>query len=473
MKMRWIANFIAASIVSVAASGAAAQSAITEQAAHALGVSAYLYFYPLITMDVTRKQLTNVERVEGIHGPMNTFVSLTEYPSADMKVVVRPNFDTLYTSAFLDLTAEPMIVSAPDTGGRYYLLPMLDMWTDVFASPGSRTTGTQAANFLVTPPGWNGTVPPGMARIAAPTPYVWIIGRTKTDGPRDYDEVHKIQAGYRITPFSEWGGAAKPVLGKVDPSVDMKTPPKIQVDTMPADKFFAYAAELLKVNPPHITDQPIIAQLKRIGIEPGQSFDLTKAEPTVRKALESAPADARQLMAWKLPTIARVANGWSMNTDTMGVYGNYYLKRAIVAQTGLGANLPEDAIYPINLADDSGKPLDGANRYTLHFEKTDLPPVDAFWSVTLYDDEGFPVPNPLNRFAVSSWMPFKYNGDGSLDLYFQNENPGADKEANWLPAPKGSFNVLMRLYAPRSEALTGKWNPPPVRRASLPGLGGQ
>jgi hypothetical protein len=473
MKMRWIANVIAASIVSLAAYGAAAQSAITEQEAHAIGVTAYLYFYPLITMDVTRKQPTNVERVEGIHGPMNTFVSLAEYPSADMKVVVRPNFDTLYTSAFLDLTTEPMIVSAPNTDGRYYLLPMLDMWTDVFASPGWRTTGTQAANFLVTPPGWNGTVATGMAHIAAPTPYVWIIGRTKTDGPQDYDAVHKIQAGYKITPLSEWGATAKPPLGKIDPSVDMKTPPKIQVDTMPAGRFFAYAAELLKVNPPHITDQPIIAQFKRIGIEPGQSFDLAKAEPTVRKALESAPADAQQLMAWKLPTIARVANGWSMNTDTMGVYGNYYLKRALVAQAGLGANLPEDAIYPINLADESGKPLDGANRYILHFEKTDLPPVDAFWSVTLYDEAGFPIPNTVNRFAVSSWMPFNYNGDGSLDLYFQNENPGVDKEANWLPAPKGSFNVLMRLYAPRSEALTGKWNPPPVRRASLPGLGGQ
>jgi hypothetical protein len=473
MKIGWITHFIAASIVSLAASGAAAQSAITEQEAHALGVSAYLYFYPLITMDLTRKQLTNVERVEGIHGPMNTFVSLAEYPSADMKVVVRPNFDTLYSTAFLDLTTEPMIVSAPNTDGRYYLLPMLDMWTDVFASPGSRTTGTQAANFLVTPPGWTGAVPPAMARIAAPTPYVWIIGRTKTDGPKDYDAVHKIQAGYKITPLSEWGGAAKPVLGKVDPSVDMKTPPKIQVDTMPADRFFAYAAELLKVNPPHITDQPIIAQLKRIGIEPDLSFDLTKAEPTVRKALESAPADAQQLMAWKLPTIARVANGWSMNTDTMGVYGNHYLKRAMIAQAGLGANLPEDAIYPINLADESGKPLDGTNRYILHFEKADLPPVDAFWSVTLYDDDGFPIPNPVNRFAVSSWMPFKYNGDGSLDLYFQNENPPADKEANWLPAPNGPFNVLMRLYAPRSEALTGKWNPPPVKRASLPGLGGR
>ncbi len=473
MKTGWATLLSAALIGLQAACGARAQSAITEQEAHAIGVQAYLYFYPIVTMDLTRRQLTNVERPEGIHAPMNTFVSLKEYPSADMRVVVRPNFDTLYTSAYLDLMAEPMVVSAPDTGGRYYLLPMLDMWTDVFASPGWRTTGTQAANFLVTPPGWTGAVPPGMTRIEAPTPYVWIIGRTKTDGPQDYDAVHKIQAGYKITPLSGWGKPAQPMLGKADPSVDMKTPPKIQVDTMPAGKFFAYAAELLKANPPHITDQPIIAQLQKIGIEPGKSFDLDKAEPAVRKALANAPEDAQQLMAWKLPTLARVVNGWSMNTDTMGVYGNYYLKRAIVAQLGLGANLPEDAVYPTNLADESGKPLDGSNKYKLHFEKTDLPPVDAFWSITVYDSEGFQVPNPFNRFAVSSWMPFKYNADGSLDLYFQNENPGADKEANWLPAPKDAFNLLMRLYAPRLEALTGKWNPPPITRVSLPSLGGQ
>src|SRR5262249_17467743 len=233
---------------------------------------------------------------------------------------------------------------------------------------------------------------------------------------------------------------------------------------MPADKFFAYAAELLKVNPPHITDQPIVAQLRKIGIEPGRSFDMAKLDPAIRSALASAPQDALKLMAWKLPTIARVAKGWSMNTDPMGVYGNYSLKRAIVAQAGLGANLPEDAIYPLNLADKTGKPLDGANKYALHFDKSDLPPADAFWSVTLYDPEGFQVANPLNRFAVSSWMPFAYNADGSLDLYFQNQSPGTDKQANWLPAPKGEFNLMMRLYAPRSEALTGKWNPPPVTR---------
>ena len=325
---------------------------ITAQEAQAIGVEAYLYFYPLLSVDITRRVATNVPagRVPGF-GPHNMFHSFAEYPAGDFKTVVRANFDTLYSSAFLDLTKGPVVVSVPDTGGRYYLLPMLDMWTDVFASPGWRTTGTEAADYLLTPPGWTGTVPSGMTRISAPTPYVWIIGRTKTDGPHDYDAVHKIQSGYKVTPLSDWGKPAKPVEAKVDPTVDMKTPPKSQVDTMPADKYFAYAAELLKINPPHITDEPIIARMKRIGIEPGKSFDLGKVDPTIRDALKSVPEQAQELMASKQPTVARVVNGWQMNTDTMGVYGNYYLKRAIITQWGLGANLPEDAIYPTNLCD--------------------------------------------------------------------------------------------------------------------------
>ena len=224
----------------------------------------------------------------------------------------------------------------------------------------------------------------------------------------------------------------------------------------------------MRVNPPHITDEPICARMRRIGIEPGKSFDFAKLDQAVQKALASAPADAQALMKWKVPTLARVVNYWSMNTDTMGVYGNYYLKRAIVAQLGLGANVPEDAIYPLNLGDETGKSLSGTNKYVLHFDKSQLPPVNAFWSVTLYDSEGFQIANILNRFAVSSWMPFKHNPDGSLDLYFQNENPGAGKEANWLPAPKGAFNLTMRLYAPKEDALTGKWNPPPVTKIEGP-----
>ena len=465
-----------AALSSLTVSASAQTLAVTEQEAHAIGVDAYVYLYPLVIMDVTRQQSTNIEPGKEFgKGPMNTFTSVQEYPPANFKGVVRVNFDTLYSIAWLDLTKEPMIVSAPNTDGRYYLLPMLDMWTDVFASPGWRTTGTQAGNFVVTPPGWRPDLrdrfidefrlPKDTQRIEAPTPFVWIIGRTKTDGPPDYDAVHKIQAGYKVTPLSEWGKTPKPVEVKIDPTVDMKTPPKVQVDTMPADKFFAYAAELLKVNPPHITDEPIIAQMRKIGIESGKSFDMAKVNPAIRNALSGAPEEGQKLMEWKLSTLARVANGWSLNTDTMGVYGNYYLKRAIIAQVGLGANLPEDAIYPINLGDETGKPLDGANKYILHFDKNGMPPANAFWSVTLYDPEGFQVANILNRFAASSWMPFKYNADGSLDLYFQNESPGKDKEANWLPAPGGGFNLTMRIYAPKLEALTGKWNPPPVVRA--------
>jgi hypothetical protein len=467
-----IALMLGLFLCSVLSPAVQAQSALTEQEAHAIGVDAYLYLYPLVTMDLTRKQFTNIKPGEEFgKGPMNMFVNVPAYPPADLKVVVRANFDTLYSLAWLDLTKEPLVVSAPDTDGRFYLLPMLDMWTDVFASPGWRTTGTKAGNFLVTPPGWVGTVPEGFTRLAAPTPYIWTIGRTKTDGPADYDAVHKIQTGYKVTPLSLWGKAPEPMIVTIDPSVDMKTPPKVQVDTMPAAKYFTYAAELLKLHPAHLTDEPILAQIKRIGIEPGKSFDFDKLDPTVKKALESAPEEAQQLMTWKVPTLARVTNGWSMNTDTMGVYGNYYLKRAIIAQIALGMNLPEDAFYPINLFDNTGKPLDGANKYTIHFDKGATPPANSFWSITLYDAEGFQVANVLNRFAVSSYMPFKTNADGSLDLYFQNASPGKDKEANWLPAPTGDFNLSMRIYAPRAEAINGKWNPPPVTKVQgLPSL---
>ena len=449
---------------------------ITAQEAHDIGVEGYVYFYPLVITDITRLQGTNIETgKEPLKGPMNTFAHAAAYPPGDLKLVVRFNFDTLYSLGWLDLTKEPVVVSSPDTDGRYFLLPMLDMWTDVYASPGWRTTGTQAQNYLVMPPRWHSEdrdrviddykLPKDIQQIDAPTPYTIIAGRTKTDGPQDYDAVHKIQAGYKITPLSQWGKPPQPVTPKVDPTVDMKTPPMNLADSLTADRFFSYAAELLKLHPPHITDQPILARLRRIGIERGKSFNLDKADSVIRDALSTVPADALKLIKAKIPTIARVVNGWQMNTDTMGVYGNYYLKRACIAVFGLGANLAEDAIYPFNLADASGKSLDGANKYVLHFDKGGMPPAGAFWSVTLYDSEGFQVPNPINRFALSSWMPFKVNPDGSLDLYFQNESPGKDKENNWLPAPKGSFNLTMRIYAPKAEALNGTWNPPPVKRA--------
>jgi hypothetical protein len=435
-----------------------------EQEAQEIAVEAYLYLYPLVTMDVTRRQATNVAPGQVLgRGPMMTFTHVRTFPPAEFRDVVRPNFDTLYSIAWLDVTEEPAILNVADAAGRYYLLPMLDMWTDVFASPGKRTTGTGAARFALVPPGWRGSLPDGVERIDAPTPYVWLIGRTQTNGPADYEAVHAFQDGLQIAPLSRADAPEQPGTFEPDPTVDMQTPPLRQVNGMAGADYFRYAAELMKQHPPHVTDQAVIARMRRLGLRAGESFDPASADPTVRQALEAAPAAGLAAMNAKLPTLARVVNGWQLNTDTMGVYGDYYLKRATVAMLGLGANQPEDAVYPLNQADAEGQPLNGAKDYVLHFDPAELPPVNAFWSVTLYDDEGFQVANDLNRFAIGDRDPLTYNGDGSLDLYVQHADPGPDKQPNWLPAPAGSFNLTARLYWPKPEVLDGRWAPPPVR----------
>ena len=428
-----------------------------------VGINAYIYLYPLVTMDTTRRLAINIEpgKRPGF-GPVNTFSHIREFPAADFRAVVRPNFDTLYSSAWLDLTSGPVVVSAgADSDGRYYELPMYDMWTDVFAVPGQRTTGTEAGSWAVIPPGWDGDLPHGVDRIDAPTPYVWIIGRTQTNGPADYPAVHKIQDAFRLTPLARWGGEAPPVSAVIDPGVDMVTPPLDQVNAMTAGDFFDYGLGLMKLHPPHLTDWSLIAQMRRLGLVAGARF--ADLDPEVRSALHDVPAAALQAMQQAFPRLATVVNGWQMNIDTMGVYGNFYVKRAVVAMVGLGANSAEDAVYPILLADADGKPLTGDNNYILHFDRTELPPVHAFWSVTMYDAQGFQAANPLNRFAIGDRDPLHYNADGSLDLYIQQTSPGPDQEANWLPAPAGPLGITMRLYSPKAPVLNGTWAPPAVR----------
>jgi hypothetical protein len=440
-------------------------ASVSPKIAEVIAVEAYVYLYPLVTMEVTRRQMTNLPAGERPgFAPMDSFSHVRQFPPADFKAVVRPNFDTLYSTAWLDLTEEPRVISVPDTDGRYYLLPLYDMWTEAFAVPGTRTSGTSGGSYAVVGPGWRGALPDGVEAIQAPTSYVWIIGRTQANGPREYEAVHAVQDGLAIAPLSRWPDGVSPVNAAIDSSVDMQTAPLEQVNGMPGADYFALASELMRLHPPHLTDWSILARMRHIGL---RSDDLRFDElgPTVQDALQQAPGRALELMREKLPTLARVTNGWVMNTDTMGVYGNYYLKRAIVAMVGLGANQPEDAIYPLNVSDRDGEPLDGANDYVLHFAQADLPPVEAFWSVTMYDADGFQADNPINRFAIGDRDELRYNADGSLDLYLQHEHPGEDKEANWLPAPLGPLGVTMRLYAPKPQVLDGRWNPPAITRA--------
>jgi hypothetical protein len=392
---------------------------------------------------------------------MNAFAHVRSFPTADFRDVVRPNFDTLYSAAWLDLRPEPIVVAAgDDADGRYYELPMYDMWSDCFAAPGQRTSGTGAGAWAIVPPGWTGRLPDGVGRIDAPTPVIWIIGRTQTNGPDDYPAVHAFQDRLGLTPLSDWGRTSPAVRGSIDPGIDMATEPLSQVNGMDAATYFDLALELLADHGPHLTDGPLLMQIRRLGLEPGTTF--TSLEPNTQKILGEVPAAALEAMGKAFPRIARVVNGWQMNTDTMGVYGNFYVKRAIVAMVGLGANSPEDAVYPVLMTDADGKPLTGAHDYVIHFAADALPPVHAFWSVTMYDAEGFQVANALDRFAIGDRDPLQFNGDGSLDLYLQQRSPGPDKERNWLPSAPGPLGVTMRLYAPKPAVLDGTWNPPAV-----------
>ena len=460
-------RLIALLTATMAAAPAMAAAPVTSQPTEARQIAseAYLYFYPLVMMDLTRRVTTNLPpgQVPGF-GPANAFSHMTAYPDASFRAVVRPNFDTLYSSGWLDLAQGPVILSVPDMKDRYYLMPMLDMWSNVFAAPGTRTSGSGAAHFAVTPPGWSGTLPEGVQAIAAPTPTVWIIGRTQTNGPTDYAAVRAVQAGYKLTRLIDWGKppVAPPVT--INPTIDMKTPPKAQVDTMKPADFFRRGVELLAENPPQITDWSQVSRLERIGMERGKPYDLATLEPAIRTAVEQGAADGLKLMEARGGAIGKLVNGWQINTD-LGVYGNDYFTRAVVAQRGLGANQPQDAVYPLNLLDGEGKPVMGENRYVVRFKKGELPPADAFWSLTMYDAEGFPVANPINRYALGDRDALAFNGDGSLDIVVQNEDPGPQQRANWLPGPAhGQITMTLRIYAPRPEALDGRWTPPPVVR---------
>ncbi len=438
-----------------------------EEAAR-IGVEAYIYGYPLVTMEITRRVMTNVAAVEGTRGPMGQFVNLRQYPTAAFRDVTAPNADTLYSAAWLDVGKEPYILSIPDEKDRYFLMPMLSGWTDVFEVPGKRTTGTASQKYAITGPGWKGDLPEGVKELKSPTNMVWILGRTYCTGtPEDYKAVHDIQDKYSLAPLSAYGKPYAAPKGQVDPSIDMKTPVRDQVNRMDAASYFGLLAALMKDNPPAKADGPVIGKMARIGILPGKAFDIGTLDPAAVKALRDVPkaAQARIMGYFKEAGINK--NGWLFTTKT-GTYETAYLDRALITAIGLGANRPRDAVYPTSEVDGDGKPYDGANKYVMHFPKGQTPPARGFWSLTMYDANYFFVENPLDRSTLSPRNSLKYNEDGSLDLYIQKDSPGKEKESNWLPAPSGKFILMLRLYWPRESPpsiLDGTWSPPAVKLA--------
>jgi hypothetical protein len=434
-------------------------------------IEAYIYAYPLVTMEMTRRVMTNVAAPVGTRAPMGQFVRMREYPSAKFRDVTAPNADTLYTTAWLDVTKEPWIVSIPDMKGRFFLFPMLDGWTNVFQDPGKRTTGTAAQQYAITGPGWKGTLPKGVTEYKSPTGIVWILGRIYCTGtPEDYKAVHALQDQVSVVPLSAYGKPYEPAPGKVDASIDMKTAVREQVNALDGAAYFKLFSELMKTNPPAAEDAPMVAKLATIGIVPGQSFDASKLDPAVAKGIAEAPKPAqdkimRHMKEGLLTGDFRLDNGWFFTTKA-GVYGTNYLQRALITAIGLGANRPQDAVYPTSEGPDLLKKYSGTKKYVMRFEKGELPPVNGFWSLTMYDAQYFFVDNPLNRYTLSQRNALKTNPDGSTDLYIQHESPGKDEESNWLPAPADEFILMMRLYWPKEtppSLLDGSWKIPEVR----------
>jgi hypothetical protein len=425
---------------------------------------AYIYGYPLVTMEMTRRVVTNVPAVEGTRGPMGHIIKLRAYPNASYRDVTAPNADTLYTTAFFDVGEEPWILSVPDMKGRYFLLPFLDGWTNVFAVPGSRTTGTGAQTFVVTGPGWSGTIPAGATELKSPTAIVWLLGRIYCAGtPEDYAAVHALQDQFKLAPLSTWGKDYTPPPGKVDPAIDMKTAVRDQVNALSTTQYFALLADLMKRNPPAPADAPALDRFKAIGLAPGATFDGKTLDSRWDGRLPQLSFDRIKL---QLTSLKR-ENGWLFTTKT-GLYGTDYIQRAFITAFGLGANRPQDAVYPMSQRASLLEPYEGSRNYVLRFPKGQLPPAKGFWSLTMYDEAMFFVANPLNRYSMSLRTNPKFDPDGSLPIYIQNESPGADKEANWLPAPKDKFHLMLRLYWPAEDdpsILDGSWAIPAVTRA--------
>ncbi|QDU28119.1 hypothetical protein ETAA8_32120 [Anatilimnocola aggregata] len=467
-------NLLLSLVVGVSIFSAAAQAQVSADEARQIAVDAYIYGYSLITTEVTRVQMTNVDKVEGgLRGPMNQFINVKRYPPGDYRGVSAPNADTLYSVAWLDVGAEPMVFSHADMGDRYFLFPMYSLWMPVIESPGKRDGTGKATNYLVTGPGWSGDVPAGMQQVKSPTRYMLILGRTYADGTEaDYKAVNALQAQYKIVPLSAYGKPFTYKAPPVDPNpgFSMTDKPQAVIDAMDTAAYFNMLARLMGSSaPPAAEDAPIVAKMAKIGLVPGKAFDISKLDSAAQAALKDVPKVASEKIFAQKALSGYKQNGWLI-PSAAGAYGTDYLQRALIAAFGWPANLPEDAVYPYTTVDSEANTLSGANKYALTFAKGQTPPVNGFWSITMYFDDGgwWFVPNDLNKFTVSMRDNPKFNADGSLTLYFQHESPGKEKEANWLPAPKGDFILMMRMYWPKTGSPSilpsgkGTWRPPVV-----------
>lgn len=451
----------------------AGEAGMSADAARQIAMDAYVYGYSLVTTDVTRLQMSNVAKAGLMSAPLGSFFNVRGYPPATYRGVSATNADTLYSMAWLDLK-EPMVFSHPEIKDRFFNFELIDLWMVVKHAVGTNTTGTAAATYLFTGPGWKGEVPKGMIHIAYPTRYLGVLGRTYAlDTPEDLAIVHKLQDQYKVVPLSSYGKdytfVPQPVANV---GIKMDEAPQKVILALGVEGYFDWMTRLMgTVAVPPAEDAPMLEKMAKIGIVPGKPFKLSSLDPVVQATLKDVPQLVTDKLNETWATLGKDVNGWRVTT-TGAIYGTDYLTRAAWASNGWPSQQTQVSVYPTTYVDGAGAKLDGKNSYTLTFKKGELPPINeqGFWSITMYQiDNGlWFYPNKLNKLTVSTRNTFVYNEDGSLTLYFQHESPGADKEQNWLPAPAAPFALTLRMYWPNKtppSILDGSWGPPPVVKA--------
>lgn len=427
-----------------------------EQYAFSLGVLAYIYGFPLVRMERNR-QVGMAQAGVGV----NTFRHRRRLAGPQDRNVVSPNNDTVYSTAWLDLAGEPLILHTPTDKGRYCSYAFYDAWTNNFKVISKRNVPNAdkaEADYAITGPQWKGKLPRGVTRIKAPTNSVWLLVRILIVDENDWPGVQALQAGMRLAPYSEWG--AREAAANRQTAAPAKP---AQPESDPLD-FFKQMGALMQRNPPPASEAVLLDQFADIGLSVKGGFDAARLDEATRAGLGRAIPAARQMLTtMKGDQTLRRVNGWLLATKG-GTFGDEYLFRALIAEKGIGQLIPEEASYLVTDIDGDGQPLNGANKYALHFPKGAAPPAYAFWSLTLYAADFFFIENPINRYAIGDRTPgLKYDADGGLTIYLQHEAPPGH-EANWLPAPEGDFNLNLRAYLPKPELLNNSYQPPAVRR---------
>lgn len=421
-----------------------------------MGASAYLFGYPLVLMDETRKETV-------AHIGSNRLSHSINFPNSDFRLLARPNVDTLYSTAWLDLSQGPLVVSMPDTGDRYYVLPFMDAWTNVFARRGTNETGNTAQEIAIVGPEFKGDIPAHIDSVVkSPTNMVWLIGRIQTNSAADVINVAKIQEKMSLTPLDKWRigerykGEARSLMDNAQSDVSK------WVDNMSTGAFFAKMNALMEKQAPFAEDVSELNKFSHLNIGPNMNFKLDSLNIIERWAVQKSVALTIEKITQAVNAKEANKQGWNIMRN-LGTYGTDYKLRAGIARFGLGALPSVEAVYPSSSVDSSGQPYHGKNNYVLHFEANELPPVNAFWSLSMYNKDGFFVDNEIDRYAIGDRSELQFNQDGSLDIYIQHKKPLYDS-VNWLPAPGNKFNLLLRLYIPKKVFFNESWHIPAVRQ---------